>query len=194
VLTRLLGEPIAGELVDDAGIAAHLTMMVIGGSETFPKVFSAALCRLYEHPEQRAACIEDPALIPDAFHETLRYDMPTHMLGRTLARDLEIHGQKLREGSAIMFLWGSANRDEREFDDPDRFDIRRRAPRILSFGHGQHMCLGAHVARLEGRVLIGEVLRRLPDYEVDWKGVQRIRSEFFRGFARLPIRFGPARP
>jgi hypothetical protein len=113
------------------------------------------------------------------------------MLGRTIARDFELHGRSLRAGSSLLFLWGSANRDEREFRDPDRFDVRRRAPRILSFGHGQHMCLGAHVAKLEGRVLLEEVLRAMPDYEIDRDRTRRLRSEFFRGFAALPIRFAP---
>jgi hypothetical protein len=86
-----------------------------------------------------------------------------------------------------MFLWGSANRDEREFTEPDHFDIRRRAPRILSFGHGQHACLGAHVARLEGRVLLEELLQAMPRYQLDISRARRLHSEFFRGFASLPI-------
>ncbi|MGH0030266.1 MAG: cytochrome P450 [Myxococcota bacterium] len=188
VLQRLLAEPLAGEPLDDMGVAVHLNMLVIGGTETFPKVFSAALHRLWEHPDQRRACAADPDLVPDAFHETLRYDMPTQMLGRTVAREIELHGHTLRPGSGVMFLWGSANRDEREFDDPDRFDVTRRARRILSFGHGQHMCLGAHVARLEGRVLLGEVLRRMPGYDLDLAGSERLRSEFVRGWAKLPVR------
>jgi hypothetical protein len=182
---------IAGERADDMRVAVHLNMLAIGGSETFPKVFSALLWRLAQNPDQRAACAADSALLPDAVHETLRIDMPTQMLGRTIARDFEMHGHTLRAGSGLLFLWGSANRDEREFADPDRFDIQRRAPRILSFGHGQHMCLGAHVARLEGRVLLEEVLRAMPEYEIDEAGIQRLRSEFFRGFAALPIRFAP---
>jgi hypothetical protein len=188
VLRKLLTTELDGTLLDDMAIVQHLNMLVIGGTETFPKVFSAALLRLFEHPDQRRACVEHPALIPDAFQETLRYDMPTQMLGRTVAEDLEIGGKSLRKGSGLMFLYACANRDEREFDDPDRFDIARRAPRILSFGHGQHQCLGAHVARLEARVLLEEVLRRMPDYEVDMGGALRLRSEFFRGFAALPIR------
>jgi len=189
VLAKLHAEPLGAEPVDDMGVAVHLNMLVIGGTETFPKVFSAALHRLWQHPEQRAACVRDPARIPDAFHEALRYDMPTQMLGRTVARDFELRGRTLRAGSGLMFLWASANRDEREFPDPDQFDIERRAPRILSFGHGQHMCLGAHVARLEGRILLEEVLRAFPEYEVDEANAERLRSEFFRGFARLPVRF-----
>jgi cytochrome P450 len=188
---KLHHEEIAGERADDMRVAVHLNMLAIGGTETFPKVFSAALSRLAQNPDQRAACARDASLIPDAFHETLRIDMPTQMLGRTIARDFEMHGEKLSAGSGLLFLWGSANRDEREFRDPDRFDLYRRAPRILSFGHGQHMCLGAHVARLEGRVVIEEVLRVMPEYEIDAAGIQRLRSEFFRGFAALPIRFPP---
>src|SRR5262249_2150248 len=182
---------VAGERADDMRVAVHLNMLAIGGTETFPKVFSAALSRLATHPDQRAACARDASLVPDAFDETLRIDMPTQMLGRTIARDFELHGRKLAAGSGLLFLWGSANRDEREFADPDTFDLRRRAPRILSFGHGQHMCLGAHLARPEGRILLEEVLRAMPDYEVDASGAQRLRSEFFRGFAALPIRFAP---
>ena len=180
--------PLGGDVQDDMAVAVHLNMLVIGGTETFPKVFSAALWRLAQNPEQRAACAADPSRIPDAFHETLRVDMPTQMLGRTIAHDFELHGHRLRAGSGLMFLWGSANRDEREFADPDRFDQERRAPRILSFGHGQHACLGAHAARLEGRVLLEEVLRRMPGYQLDVAAARRLRSEFFRGFAALPIR------
>ena len=191
LMHKLHHEEIAGERVDDMRVAVHLNMLAIGGTETFPKVFSAALSRLAQHPDQRAACARDPSLVPDAFHETLRIDMPTQMLGRTIARDFELRGKTLRAGSGLLFLWGSANRDEREFSDPDTFDLRRRAPRILSFGHGQHMCLGAHVARLEGRVVLEEVLRVMPDYEIDTAGISRLRSEFFRGFAALPIRFAP---
>lgn len=188
LLAKLLAEPLAGEPVDDMGVAVHLNMLVIGGTETFPKVFSALLHRLWQHPDQRARCVADPSRIPDAVHETLRLDMPTQMLGRTIRRDFGLHGETLRAGSGLMFLWGSANRDEREFAEPDRFDVDRRAPRILSFGHGQHMCLGAHVARLEGRVLCEEVLRAFPDYDLDLAASERLRSEFFRGFAKLPLK------
>lgn len=188
VLEKLHATPLGEQPVDDMGVAVHLNMLVIGGTETFPKVFSALLHRLWQHPDQRAACVHDPGLISDALHETLRYDMPTQMLGRTVATDFSLHDQKLRAGSGLMFLWGSANRDEREFAEPDRFDLTRRAKRILSFGHGQHSCLGAHVARLEGRVLLEEVLAAFPEYEVLEEGAERLRSEFFRGFAKLPIR------
>ena len=191
VLHKLHTTELAGERCDDMAVAVHLNMLVIGGTETFPKVFSATIARLAADSDARRACVGDPALAVDAFDETLRIDMPTQMLGRSVAEDFEMHGHTLRAGSGLLFLWGSANRDEREFDEPDRFVLKRRPPRILSFGHGQHRCLGAHVAKLEGRVFLDELLRAMPDYEVDTAGIERLRSEFFRGFARLPIRFEP---
>jgi len=179
-----------GRRLEDAEIASHMSMLLIGGSETFPKVFANLVRRLAEHPDQRAAVVADPALAPDAFTEALRYDMPTQFLGRTLLRDVELHGQKLREGEVVLFLYASANRDDREFEAPERFDLRRRPPRILSFGHGTHACLGIHVARAEGRIALEELLRRAPDYEVDLAGAERLRTEFVQGFARLPLRWG----
>ncbi len=173
----------------DAEAASHATMLVIGGSETFPKVLASGVLRLWEHPDQRARLAAEPERIPDAFDEIARYDMPTQLLGRTLRRDVELHGRRLREGQAVVFLYASANRDEREFPSPDRFDIERRPRRILSFGAGAHQCLGTHVARMEGRVTLRALLSRMPDYEVDLERAKRLRTEFVQGFSSLPIRF-----
>jgi cytochrome P450 len=169
--------------------ASHLMLMLLGSTETFPKTFANALYRLAEHPDQRAEVIADPSLIPDAFDEVLRYDMPTQFLCRTTLRDVSLHGVTLREGRPVMLLYPSGNRDSREFDRPDRFDIHRRAPRVLSFGHGVHRCMGMHFAKLEGRVLLEETLRAIPDYEVDVSGIRQERTEFVRGFRTLPVRF-----
>ena len=108
---------------------------------------------------------------------------------RSVKRDFELGGQRLKEGQSVMFLYPSANRDGREFQEPDRFDIHRRSPRILSFGHGVHRCLGGHFAEMEGKVLLEEVLARFPDYRVDEKGIVHDRTEFIRGMAHLPIEF-----
>lgn len=135
--------------------------------------------------------MEDPNLIPDAFTEILRYEMPTQFLTRTLARDMELRGQKLRRGQGVLLLYRSANRDEREFDAPDCFDVRRRPCRILSFGHGGHVCLGQHAARLEGRILLEELLRAVPDYRVLEEDVVPARSEFVAGYLEMPIVFEP---
>jgi cytochrome P450 len=181
-----------GQPLSDEDVLSNLMLLVVGGTETLPKVFAGALERLASHPAQRAAVAADHALVPDAFWEALRTEMPTQMLGRTVREELVLHGERLRPGQKVMFLWACANRDEREFADPHRFDVRRRAPRILSFGHGTHRCLGHNVARMEGRVLLEELLARIPDYEVVAERAVRLRSEFFQGYASLPIRFRPA--
>ena len=173
-------------LADDAA-ASHLSMLVIGGSETFPKVLANGLVRLAEHPDQRARLAADPSLVPDAFDEILRYDMPTQLLGRTLRCDVALHGETMRAGQAVVFLYASANRDPREFDEPDRFDVARRPARILSFGAGAHQCLGRHVARMEGRVCFEEILTRFPDYELDLDRAVRLHTEFVQGFSSLPV-------
>ena len=179
-----------GRPFTDAEAGSHTSMLVIGGSETFPKVFANALMRLAEHPDQRAELVKDPSGIPDAFNEALRYDMPTQFLGRTLTRDVEIQGEKMTEGQPVIFLYASANHDEREFENPEVFDIKRRAPRMLSFGAGDHQCIGTHVARMEGRICLEELLARFPEYEVDLDNAVRLRTEFVQGFATLPVRIG----
>jgi len=176
-----------GRRFSDEEAASHATMLVIGGSETFPKTLATGVLRLAEHPEQRAWLAANPAEIPAAYDEILRYDMPTQFLCRTLKRDVSLHGQVLREGQGVMLLYPSANRDEREFENPDVFDVKRRPRRILSFGAGTHACLGTHVARLEGRITLETLLARMPGYEVDLAGAERLRTEFVQGFARLPI-------
>lgn len=178
------GQPLSDELVGN-----HLILLLVGGTDTFPKVMATSLIRLEEHPDQRAALIADPTLIPGALHECLRYDMPTQFLMRTVKKEFEMGGQRLLPGHTVMFLYPSGNRDEREFDDPDRFDIHRQSSRILSFGHGAHRCLGAHFAQLEGRIMLEEVMRRLPNYSVDLAGANRMRTEFVQGYLQLPIEF-----
>jgi cytochrome P450 len=178
-----------GGHLDDAAIASHMIMLLVGGTDTFPKVFANLALRLFQHPDQRARVAADPALAPDAFNEGLRIDMPTQFLGRTLVREVEFHGRRLAKGQLVIFLYASANRDEREFALPERFDIGRRPPRTLGFGHGTHACLGIHVAKAEGRIGLTELLARAPDYEVDLARATRHPTEFVQGFATLPVRF-----
>ncbi len=191
VLQILLDFEQDGKKLDDEALASHVSMLIIGGSETFPKTFASILRRLWEHPDQRRMCIDDPSLIPDAYNEGLRFDMPTQFLMRTVKRPVEFAGAKMTEGQAVMFLYHSGNHDEREFDDPDEFRILRRPPRILSFGYGPHSCLGVNVARLEGRICLEELLARIPDYEVDLDGSERLLTEFVQGYWKLPIVWQP---
>jgi cytochrome P450 len=180
-----------GRPCTDEELAMHLMTLVTGGTETLPKVFAGGVLQLHRHPDQRAALVADPSLLTPAFTEIARYEMPTNFLTRTVAKDLVLRGRLLRAGQGVMLLYRSANRDEREFPDPDRFDIGRRPPRILSFGHGTHVCLGQHVARLEARVMYEELLRRVPDYAVLESEVVPARSEFVAGYLAMPIAFPP---
>jgi cytochrome P450 len=189
VLQSLLEFEQDGKKLDDDALASHLAMLIIGGSETFPKTFASIVRRLWEHPDQRRLCIDDPALIPDAYNEGLRYDMPTQFLMRVVDKPIELAGTRMTQGQGLMFLYHSGNHDEREFPDPDTFDILRRPPRIMSFGYGPHSCLGVNVARLEGKVCLEELLRTYPEYEVDLGRSERLLTEFVQGFWQLPITF-----
>ena len=185
---------VGGKPLDDASIASHLSMFIIGGSETFPKVFANLIWLLSEHPDQRAECAKDPSLIPNAFIEGLRYLMPTQFLCRTVSKDVEIRGKQLHSGQPVLFLYPSANRDENEFTNPDLFDVHRNITRFLSFGHGTHLCIGMHVAKMEGKVCLEETLRRIPDYELDMDRAERLVTDFVQGFAKLPVRFSRPTP
>jgi cytochrome P450 len=191
ILGRLLAFERDGWRLGEGDLISMLQLIVVGSTETLPKAFAGAVHQLSRHPDQRAQLAADPHLIPDAFWEALRTEMPTQMLGRTVIEPTEHGGQRLAPGQKVMFLWASANRDAREFDDPDRFDIHRKAPRILTFGQAVHRCLGHNIARLEGQILLEELLARVPDYRVEEDRAVRIRSEFFRGFSYLPIAFEP---
>jgi cytochrome P450 len=188
LLELLLATDLDGGL-SDLDIAAYCSLLLIGGTDTFPKAFANTVLRLHEHPDQARQVRADAKLVDDAFNESLRYTTPTQMLGRTLVRDVELHGRTLRAGQKVMFLFASANRDEREFANPDAFEITRRPPRFLAFGCGPHLCLGMHVARLEARAGLEELFARVNGIEVDTARAERLRTEFVQGFRALPVRF-----
>jgi len=175
--------------LDDEHLANHLQILVVGGTETLPKVFGGGVIQLHRHPDQRAELGADPSLIPVAFKEIARYEMPTQFLSRSIAQDHELRGQKLRAGQGVLFLYRAANRDEEEFPQADRFDIHRNPPRTLAFGHGTHVCLGQHAARLEARVMYEELLSAWPDYTLEESEVVPERSEFVAGYVSVPIHF-----
>ncbi|MCH2170633.1 cytochrome P450 [Myxococcota bacterium] len=177
---------VGGAKLDDADIASHLFLLLVGGTDTFPKVFANLLMRLHQNPDIRAEVAAQPDLGLAAFNEAVRVDMPTQMMCRVLLKDHEVRGQQMREGQTVMFLYASANRDDREFDDPERYDIHRTPPRTLSFSHGTHACIGLHVARLEGQIALRKLLERYPDYEIETDGLERYATEFVQGYARMP--------
>ena len=193
LVSALLAAELDGERLSDEEILGFCFLLVIAGNETTTKLLGNAVVLLARHPEQRRMLVDDPALIPGAVEEVLRFDASTQMLARVLARDLELHGQRMEAGRRVLLLLGAGNRDERVFGPTaDRFDILRRPEQQLYFGHGVHVCLGASLARLEARVALEAVHRSIPDYAVDASGLERVHSPNVRGYARVPIRFTPA--
>lgn len=191
VLGRYLAARPAGEAMPDDKVASLMKELVIAGTETLPKMLAATLQRLAEHPDARREVIANPALQLDAFMETVRFDMPTQFMARVARVDDEIRGRRIRAGQPVLLLYTSASRDEAEFPNADTWDLHRRAPRSVGFGHGTHACLGRHVARLEAKVALEEILAVMPDYAVDLAGGRRLYTEYVQGWASLPIEFAP---
>jgi cytochrome P450 family 130 len=188
VVARLLAwEGVNGKL-SDLDIASHLSLFLLGGIDTLPKVFANTLIRLEQNPAQRAAVAADSSLVLDAFHEALRIDMPTQFMCRKVVRPVEIRGTRIEPGQIIMLMYTSANRDEREFPDAETYDFKRRPPRMLGFSHGAHACIGLHTARMEARVGLTACLERFPEYEVLYDEAEQYNTEFVKGLSSMPIR------
>ncbi len=168
-------------------ILGYIGLLAGAGNETTTRLIGWAAKLLAEHPDQRRAMAEDPALIPTAMEECLRYEAPSPVQARYVTRDVEHHGKPLPAGSVVLLLNASANRDERQYDDADCFDIGRKAQRHLSFGYGIHFCLGAHLARLEARVAFEEVLKRFPEWEIDEANAVQARTSTVRGWEKMPV-------
>ncbi len=191
VMGRYLAGRIDGRPMPDEVVASLMGELVVAGTETLPKMLAATLRRLWENPDARRQVVRDKQLVLDAFMETVRYDMPTQFMARVVKQDTTIRGRNLRKGQPVLLLYSSASRDEAEFPQADRWDLHRRAPRTVGFGHGTHACLGRHVARLEAQVALEEILAVMPEYEVDLARSQRLYTEYVQGFASLPIDFEP---
>jgi hypothetical protein len=191
LVSALLAAEIDGERLTDAEIVGFCFLLVIAGNETTTKMLGNAIVLLARHPEQRAWLRANPDRIADAVEEVVRFDNSSQMLARLLTRDVALHGRTMPAGDRVLLLIGAANRDERAFERPDAFDVRRAPKPSLAFGYGVHVCLGASLARLEGRVALEEVLPRLGDYTVDEGGLARVHSANVRGYASVPIRFAP---
>ena len=188
--SALCAAEIDGEKLSDKDIIGFLYLLIIAGNETTTKLLANAMYWLAKHPAVRKEVSENHALIPPWIEETLRFDNSTQLMARSVTEDFDYQGHAMKRGQKVLLLIGSANRDERVFPDPDRFDVHRDTSAHLSFGRGTHFCLGAALARLEARVSLEEALRRLPDYEIDEARAVRVHSTNVRGFAALPMSFG----
>jgi cytochrome P450 len=184
------------EITDHAGRTRRLTptesatfanLLISAGTETVARLLGNAAVVLAEHPDQRAELAADPTLIPNAVEELLRYEAPSPVQGRWTTADVELHGVHVPANSKVLLLTGSAGRDERQFPDADRFDIHRSIDHHVAFGYGIHFCLGAALARLEGRIGIEETLARYPTWDVDTAHLVRLHTSTVRGYAQVPI-------
>jgi len=173
--------------LSDAELTGFCTLLSSAGNETVTKLLGNAVVLLARHPEQRRRLVEDPRLVPGAVEEILRYRPPSQYQGRTLTRDVSLHGVAMPRDARVLLLTGSGCRDERAFPDADSLDIGRDIPLQLAFGHGAHKCLGAALARLESRVAVEELHARVPEYEVDEVNLVRVHMSNVHGFAKVPM-------
>ncbi|MDV6014110.1 cytochrome P450 [Haloechinothrix sp. LS1_15] len=186
--SALLDAEIDGDRLSDDEIIGFLFLMVVAGNETTTKLLGNAVYWGWQNPDQLAKPLADPDRVPDWIEETLRYDTSSQIIVRTAAEDLDYYGNLVPRGARVLLLVGSANRDGRVFERPDSFDLDRdRAAQLASFGGGTHFCLGAHLARLEARIALTELVQRVSSYEVDAVQAERVHSTNVRGFAKLPI-------
>ncbi|MCP2339758.1 cytochrome P450 [Actinomadura rupiterrae] len=187
--SALLDVETDGDRLTDKEVIAFLFLMVVAGNETTTKLLANALYWGFRHPEQVRKPLDDPGRVDDWIEETLRYDTSSQMIGRTVAKDVELHGTTVKAGERMLLLVGSANRDPRVFDRAGEYDLDRDTSQLVSFGGGRHFCLGANLARLEARIALTELVRRVRGFEVDEAGARRVHSINVRGFASLPVRW-----
>ena len=184
------------EVTDDDGDPMRLSddevigfMLLLGGAgtETVMKLLANAAVLFQRNPDQWQKVLDDPACLAGAVEEVLRYWAPSQFQGRVVTDDVTLYGETMAEGSRVLLLTGSANRDERAYDDPDRFDIDRPSHIALGLGHGVHYCLGASLARLESRIALEEFAKRFPSYEVDEDNMERVHMSNVHGFSSVPF-------
>jgi cytochrome P450 family 142 subfamily A polypeptide 1 len=196
LISVLCHAEIEGERLDDESLVQETLLILIGGDETTRHVISCGMLALMDHPEEAARLAADQAVLDSTgVEELLRWVSPIKNMSRTVARDVELHGQQLHEGEQLILLYPSANRDASVFEDPFRLDVTRNPNPHLAFGFGPHFCLGASLARLELRVMFGELLRRLPDVQLAGDAPLPYRhSNFIVGPEAMPVRFTPSAP
>ncbi|MBA2282916.1 MAG: cytochrome P450 [Actinomycetota bacterium] len=192
----MLTDLVRAELTDEGGQVRRLTtheaadfanLLISAGTETVARLLGWAGVLLDRHPDQRAELAAEAGLLPNAVEELLRYEAPSPVQGRWVTADVHLHGRTVPAGSKLLLVTGSAGRDERKYPDADRFDIHRSFDHHVSFGYGIHFCLGAALARMEGRIGLEEVLARHPEWQVDQAGAVRLHTSTVRGWVNLPV-------
>jgi cytochrome P450 len=189
LLSALVKAQEEGDRLSDAELLGNSVLLLNAGHETTTNLIGNGTLALLRHPDQWRRLRDDPELIPTAVEELLRYDSPVQFTSRILKADMELGGKSLRAGQVVLLLLGAANRDPEQFSDPDRLDVGRPDNKHVAFGLGPHFCLGAPLARLEGRIVLEALLRRMPDLRLDGP-TPRYRQNFnLRGVETLPVAF-----
>ena len=192
----IMTELLQAEFEDENGVVrrltreellTYITVVAGAGNETTTRLIGWTGKVLADHPDQRAELVGDSSLIPGAIEELLRFETPAPHMARVTSKEVELHGQAVPQGSIVLMIPASANHDDRRYPDGDRFDIHRRDGQPLTFGFGIHLCLGAALARIEGRVALEEVLSRFPSWEVDWDRAKLASASTVRGWETLPV-------
>lgn len=187
MMSALIVAEIDGQRLSHEELVGFCFLLLLAGNETTTNLISNGAVWLHRHPDQRAWLVEDPERIGQAMEEVLRYDAPVQGLARMATEDTVVAGTKISAGDRLLILFGSANRDEREFDDPDSFDVRRKPDRHVAFGRGIHFCLGAHLARMEARIAFEELLAAMPEYEITIDQVHWNHLIPVRGVVSIPV-------
>lgn len=192
LISALVDAEVDGERLTDEEIVGFARALFNGGHGTTTTLLGGSVVALAQHPEQRARLIADPSLAPTAVEELIRYVAPVQGLMRTVTSEVQLHGRTMRPGDRLMLNLAGANRDPRVFDDPDVLDLGREIPRHLGFGFGAHFCIGAQLARVEAEVVLHELLRIAPNYElageIHYENIMSVRS-----LHSVPIRLAPGR-
>ncbi len=177
--------------LDDVEITSFVSLLGGAGAETVTKAVGNAMVMFGRHPEQWKLLVEDPSLIPAAVEEILRFLPPSHYEVRKTLKEVTVHGTTIPEGSAVMVIQGATGRDERQYPNANSFDITRTPGPMLSLGYGIHSCLGAALARLETRIALELLAKRMPRFEVDESGLERVNMSNVAGYSRVPVRVLP---
>lgn len=192
LISYLLAQEVEGTLITDEAAYSVIELLISGGVGTTASLVSQTLVHLSRHPGQRRQLLDQPELLDRAVEEFLRAFSPTQALARTVTQDIEFRGCQMTKGDRALLAWSSANRDPAQFEHPDDVDIERWPNRHTGFGMGIHRCAGAHLGRAVARELIGQIVRRMPDYVVDLDHVETYPHQGVNaGFQRIPATFTP---
>jgi cytochrome P450 family 142 subfamily A polypeptide 1 len=195
LISTLVHADVDGDRLADDELVQESLLILVGGDETTRHVISGGMYQLLTNPDQRQRLLDDPARIPTAVEEMLRWVSPIKNMARMVVQDTEFRGQRLEAGQKLLLLYPSANRDDDVFDDPFRFDVERHPNEHVAFGFGTHFCLGSSLARVELRVMFEHLLRRLPDMELVEPAEPELRAaNFISGYETMPVRFSPSPP